>query len=129
MMLVGLAVGAVHAAGLDPDLGFLHGPEYGRPGLALDLVEPLRAPFADHVALLAVRSGLVGAGEFTDGAETGCRLAPEALRRYAGFLHGRLDPGAAGGAMAALEGLAGDFREAVEAHRAPVWGVAIREAA
>jgi CRISPR-associated endonuclease Cas1 len=129
MMLVGLGVGAVHAAGLDPDLGFLHGPEYGRPGLALDLVEPLRAPFADHAALLAVRSGLVGPEEFTEGEETGCRLSPEALRRYAGFLHRRLDPGATGGAMTALEALAGDIREAVEAHRAPVWGAMVREAA
>ena len=36
------AVQCCHAAGLDPLLGFLHEPEYGRESLAADLVEPLR---------------------------------------------------------------------------------------
>ena len=35
--------------GLDPYLGFLHQPDYGRPSLALDLVETLRHPVADRL--------------------------------------------------------------------------------
>lgn len=40
------AVSELHAAGLDPWLGFLHAPAYGRESLACDLIEPLR-PHAD----------------------------------------------------------------------------------
>lgn len=42
---------ALHAAGLDPALGYLHEPEARRPSLALDLVEPFRSPVADGLAL------------------------------------------------------------------------------
>ncbi len=37
------AVRAIHAAGLDPYLGYLHEPAHGRESLAADLIEPLRA--------------------------------------------------------------------------------------
>lgn len=40
------AVSIAYAAGLDPYIGFLHAPAYGRESLACDLVEPLR-PIAD----------------------------------------------------------------------------------
>jgi CRISPR-associated protein Cas1 len=43
------AVQACYVAGLDPLLGFLHEPEYGRESLAADLVEPLR-PYVDLLA-------------------------------------------------------------------------------
>ncbi|MBM4200354.1 MAG: CRISPR-associated endonuclease Cas1, partial [Gammaproteobacteria bacterium] len=36
------AVGAAHAAGLDPMVGFYHEPAYSRASLASDLIEPLR---------------------------------------------------------------------------------------
>jgi CRISPR-associated protein Cas1 len=36
------AVHALHVAGLDPMLGFLHRPAFGRESLASDLMEPLR---------------------------------------------------------------------------------------
>jgi len=41
----------VHTVGLDPYLGFLHGIRYGRPALALDLMEEFRPLLADAVAL------------------------------------------------------------------------------
>ncbi len=40
------AVSVCHAAGLDPYVGYLHAPAYGRESLACDLIEPLR-PVAD----------------------------------------------------------------------------------
>lgn len=40
------AVSIAYAAGLDPYLGFLHAPAFGRESLACDLVEPIR-PHAD----------------------------------------------------------------------------------
>jgi CRISP-associated protein Cas1 len=43
--------GICHAVGLDPFLGFLHQPRYGRPALALDLMEEFRPLIADSVAI------------------------------------------------------------------------------
>jgi len=41
-LLYGEAVNAIHAAGLDPAMGYLHEPAWGRESLAADLIEPLR---------------------------------------------------------------------------------------
>jgi CRISPR-associated protein Cas1 len=47
-------VSACEAVGLDPQMGFLHADRAGRPSLALDLVEELRAMIADRLALSLV---------------------------------------------------------------------------
>jgi CRISPR-associated protein Cas1 len=45
---------ALEAVGLDPAVGYLHRDRPGRPGLALDLMEELRAYVADRLALSLV---------------------------------------------------------------------------
>lgn len=45
------AAGALEAVGLDPQIGYLHGIRPGRPSLALDLIEELRTPLADRLAV------------------------------------------------------------------------------
>jgi len=45
---------ALESVGLDPAVGFLHRDRPGRPGLALDLMEELRAYLADRLALSLV---------------------------------------------------------------------------
>jgi len=45
---------ALEGVGLDPAVGFLHRDRPGRPGLALDLMEELRAYLADRLALSLV---------------------------------------------------------------------------
>ncbi|MDR3723370.1 MAG: CRISPR-associated endonuclease Cas1 [Terracidiphilus sp.] len=42
---------ALESVGLDSAAGFLHTDRPGRPSLALDLMEELRAPIADRLAL------------------------------------------------------------------------------
>jgi CRISPR-associated protein Cas1 len=49
-LLLAELVGALDAVGLDPQIGFLHRPRPGRPGLALDLLEEFRPAFADRFA-------------------------------------------------------------------------------
>ena len=44
-------VGALETVGLDPQAGFLHRDRPGRPGLALDMMEEFRHPFADRFVL------------------------------------------------------------------------------
>lgn len=53
-LLTNEAASALEAVGLDPYVGFLHADRPGRPSLALDLVEELRAILADRLALSLV---------------------------------------------------------------------------
>jgi CRISPR-associated endonuclease Cas1/CRISPR-associated protein Cas4 len=52
------------AVGLDSYRGFYHQPRYGRPALALDMMEPFRPLVADSAVLLALNNGEVGLGDF-----------------------------------------------------------------
>ena len=54
----------LHAVGLDPYLGVYHQPRYGRPALALDLMEEFRPLIADSVVLTAINNGEVRATDF-----------------------------------------------------------------
>ena len=56
---------AVEAAGLDPQIGFLHVVRPGRAALALDLVEEFR-PLADRLALTLVNRGQLAASDFIE---------------------------------------------------------------
>lgn len=55
---------ACEAAGLDPAVGFLHRDRPGRPSLALDLMEELRAPLVDRLALSLVNRRQLRSGDF-----------------------------------------------------------------
>jgi len=52
------------AVGFDPYLGFFHRPRYGRPALALDLMEEFRSIIADSVMLRLFNSGQVKVDDF-----------------------------------------------------------------
>jgi len=56
---------ALEATGLDPQVGFLHRDRPGRPGLALDLMEELRVPLADRLALTLINRRQVAPDGFT----------------------------------------------------------------
>ncbi len=58
---------AVLTVGLDPYLGFLHGVEYGRPSLALDVMEEFRPIVADSVVLRVCNEGLITPENFAKG--------------------------------------------------------------
>jgi CRISP-associated protein Cas1 len=53
-----------HAVGFDPFIGFYHQPRFGRPALALDLMEGFRPLIADSTVLSAVNTRMVTAGDF-----------------------------------------------------------------
>ena len=63
-MLVKDVTVATLAVGFDPHLGFYHQPRYGRPALALDLMEEMRPIIADSVVLTAVNTGVVRVTDF-----------------------------------------------------------------
>lgn len=55
---------ACHAVGFDPFVGFYHQPRFGRPALALDLMEGFRALIADSAVLSAVNTRMVTPRDF-----------------------------------------------------------------
>lgn len=55
---------AVQVVGLDPYLGFFHTIDYGRPSLALDMMEEFRPVVVDWVVLAMVQTGKITAGDF-----------------------------------------------------------------
>lgn len=81
----------LHAAGLDPALGFLHEPDDGRPSLALDLIEPFRAPVADGLALDLLGHQVVKPQDHFERRDGGCFLNLEGRRRFFTTYERRLD--------------------------------------
>ena len=62
-LLVTECVGATETVGLDHQMGFFHRPRAGRPSLALDLAEELRA-LADRFVVAMIRRRQIGADSF-----------------------------------------------------------------
>ena len=73
---------ACEVVGLDPYDGFFHADKYGRPALALDLVEEFRGPVVDSVVQLVVNKRVVGPGDFEEGREGGIYLSNRGLRKF-----------------------------------------------
>ncbi|WHZ24970.1 MAG: CRISPR-associated protein Cas1 [Nitrospira sp.] len=63
-LLMNDCVAALEGVGLDPQMGFLHALRPGRAALALDLMEELRSPFADRLALTLINRRQVTANQF-----------------------------------------------------------------
>lgn len=73
------------AVGFDAFRGFYHQSRYGRPALALDVMEPFRPLIADSAVLMAINNAEVGSRDFVHGG--GAVNLSEAGRRafIAGF--------------------------------------------
>jgi len=72
----------VAAHSLDPYIGFLHELSYGRPSLALDLVEEFRQPFIDRFTLSLFNNEVFNADDFQPVENDGIYLAKPALKIY-----------------------------------------------
>jgi CRISP-associated protein Cas1 len=70
---------ALEAAGLDPQVGYLHALRPGRAALALDLMEEFR-PWADRLALSLVNRGQLNANDFVVREGGAVSLKPEARK-------------------------------------------------
>lgn len=53
-----------YAIGFDPYLGFYHQPRYGKPALALDVMEEFRVLVADSVVLSVINNQMVSLSDF-----------------------------------------------------------------
>jgi CRISPR-associated protein Cas1 len=89
-MLVQEAVAALEGAGLDAAVGFLHRARWGRPCLALDLMEEFRPVIVDAVVLRCLSTGIVRFEEFETAPDTGCRMNARARRAFLAAYEGRM---------------------------------------
>ena len=86
-MLIKQAMVTAFTVGFDPYLGFYHQPKYGKPALALDLVEEFRPLIADSVCLTLINNGELGPehfitrGDATALTQSGRRKVIEAYER------------------------------------------------
>ncbi len=71
---------ALNSVGLDPYVGFLHTDRPGRPSLALDLMEELRAYMVDRFVLSIVNKRQVRLSDFVEYGEESIRLKDEARK-------------------------------------------------
>ncbi len=71
----------LHAHGFDPYIGYLHGIVYGRPSLALDVVEEFRHPVIDRFVLYLINQQKLTESDFQD-KKPGIYLTEEGLKRF-----------------------------------------------
>ena len=79
MLLKNDVQSALEAVGLDPACGYLHTLRPGRPALALDIMEELRAPLCDRMALALFNRGQLDKNDFD--LELGQCLIEEKARK------------------------------------------------
>lgn len=88
-MLTKDAVAACLAVGLDPYVGILHRPRFGRPALALDLIEEFRPLIADSVVLTAINNGEIDGDDFLERAG-GIALTAAGRKKFIGTYERRM---------------------------------------
>jgi CRISPR-associated endonuclease Cas1 len=88
-MLVRTLAVALQAVGFDPYRGFYHQPRYGRPALALDMMEPFRPLIADSAVLTAINNGEVQPKDFVHAAGAAA-LAPAGRKALIAAVERRL---------------------------------------
>jgi CRISPR-associated protein Cas1 len=80
---------AATSVGFDSYRGFYHQPRYGRPALALDLMEPFRPLIADSAVIQAINNGEVRPTDFVGGAGR-VNLSEEGRKRFIATFERRL---------------------------------------
>ena len=79
-----------HAVGFDPFVGFYHQPRFGRPALALDLMEGFRPLVADSTVLWAVNTRMITPKHFI-GAGRAVALTPAGRKAMLRAFEQRMD--------------------------------------
>lgn len=72
---------AAHAVGFDPYVGLYHQPRFGRPALALDVMEEFRPLIADSAVLTAINNRMLSPRDFVQAGDA-VNLTPEGRKRF-----------------------------------------------
>jgi len=79
VLLMHKVMSAINIVGLDPYAGYLHSSQYGKPALALDLMEEMRTPVVESVVLTLINNRIIQRDDFKE--EMGAYRLTEAGRR------------------------------------------------
>jgi len=79
VLLMHKVMSAINIVGLDPYAGYLHSSQYGKPALALDLMEEMRTPVVESVVLTLINNRIIQRDHFKE--EMGAYRLTEAGRR------------------------------------------------
>ena len=82
VLLMNEVLTACHVVGFDPYLGYLHMDRYGRPALALDLMEEFRPVLVDSLVLSVINRRMVEPEDFETGLGGVKRMRPHALKKF-----------------------------------------------
>ena len=88
-MLTRTFVTVLSGTGFDPYRGFYHQPRYGRPALALDMMEPFRPLIVDSVVVTAINNGEIRPTDFVR-SPIGVALSDAGRKRFLGTFERRL---------------------------------------
>jgi len=78
------------AVGFDPYLGFFHRPRYGRPALALDMMEEFRPLISDSVVISLINNGEIRSDHFVRRGPA-VNLTPDGKKKVLGAYERRMD--------------------------------------
>ncbi|MGB9610634.1 MAG: CRISPR-associated endonuclease Cas4g/Cas1g [Bryobacteraceae bacterium] len=79
-----------YAVGFDPMMGFYHQPRFGRPALALDLMEPFRPLVVDSAVIQAINTRMITEKDFVQ-AGPAVVLKPEGRKAFYRAYEQRMD--------------------------------------
>ena len=82
---------AVEIVDLDPVAGFLHTNQYGRPSLALDLMEEFRPLIVDSIILRMVNHHILKPKDFTETEDGQVLFTKTGLKKFFSQFHQRLN--------------------------------------
>lgn len=66
VLLMNQVASAISIVGLDPYVGYLHSSQFGKPALALDVMEPFRPLIVDSVVLTLLNNQMLSPDDFTE---------------------------------------------------------------
>jgi CRISPR-associated protein Cas1 len=90
VILMNQVASAVSVVGLDPYVGFLHSSQFGKPALALDVMEPFRPIVVDSVVMTVLNNRMLTEDDFEE--QFGAwRLSDEGRRIFLTKLEERLN--------------------------------------
>lgn len=73
--------GAALRVGLDPFCGYYHTMKYGRPSLALDIMEYFRQPIVDSMVISSINNGVFSSKDFLNYQQT-CYLNERGRKKF-----------------------------------------------
>lgn len=90
-ILLNQIMSAICTVGLDPYIGYLHNTKYGKPALALDLMEEFRPLIVDSVVISVFNNGIIQRKHFSEELGGAYRLNDYGRRTFLTKLEARFD--------------------------------------